>query len=166
MQLLDTVWQRRGTSWVWHEKVGNQVCANGEAWSLCQFVQAAGHWPDGLPSNDTNTPVVAGLEGCLDLLTPEAVARSLGEAVKNVGLSFHSYYEKAAPLIFRLPSSLGWLKVHRATEPVEWRCATPHSAHLLAVGRWTWRSQGDYPTLTQGGLSMLEVLSPFVELTS
>jgi hypothetical protein len=26
-------------------------------------------------------------------------------------------------------------------------------------------SQGGYPTLTHGGLSLLEVLSPFVELT-
>jgi hypothetical protein len=28
-----------------------------------------------------------------------------------------------------------------------------------------WKSQGGYPTLTHGGLSLLEVLSPFVELT-
>jgi hypothetical protein len=42
---------------------------------------------------------------------------------------------------------------------------SPHGAHLLAVGRWKWKSQGGYPTLTHGGLSLLEVLSPFVELT-
>ena len=41
----------------------------------------------------------------------------------------------------------------------------PHGAHLLAMGRRKWRSQGGYPTLTHGGLSLLEVLSPFVEIS-
>jgi hypothetical protein len=42
---------------------------------------------------------------------------------------------------------------------------TPHGPHLLALGRWKWRSQGGYPTLAHGGLSLLEVLCPVVELT-
>jgi hypothetical protein len=42
---------------------------------------------------------------------------------------------------------------------------SPYSAHLLAVGRRKWKSQGGYPTLTHGGLSLLEVLSPFIELS-
>mgnify|MGYP003374409043 CR=1 FL=1 len=49
--------------------------------------------------------------------------------------------------------------------PVALSVQSPHGAHLLAVGRWKWRSQGGYPTLTHGGLSLLEVLSPFIELT-
>ena len=49
--------------------------------------------------------------------------------------------------------------------PVALQINSPHGAHLLALGRRKWRSQGGYPTLTHGGLSMLEVLSPFVELT-
>lgn len=49
--------------------------------------------------------------------------------------------------------------------PVALQIASPHGAHLLALGRRKWRSQGGYPTLTHGGLSLLEVLSPFVELT-
>src|SRR5574340_538908 len=49
--------------------------------------------------------------------------------------------------------------------PVALQSNSPHGAHLLAVGRWKWKSQGGYPTLTHGGLSLLEVLSPFVELT-
>ena len=49
--------------------------------------------------------------------------------------------------------------------PVALQINSPHGAHLLALGRWKWRSQGGYPTLTHGGLSLLEVLSPFVELT-
>jgi len=49
--------------------------------------------------------------------------------------------------------------------PVALQLEGPHGAHLLALGRRKWRSQGGYPTLTHGGLSLLEVLSPFVEIT-
>jgi hypothetical protein len=49
--------------------------------------------------------------------------------------------------------------------PVALHVDSPHGEHLLAVGRWKWKSQGGYPTLTHGGLSVLEVLSPFVELS-
>lgn len=49
--------------------------------------------------------------------------------------------------------------------PVALQIDSPHGTHLLALGRRKWRSQGGYPTLTHGGLSLLEVLSPFVELT-
>jgi hypothetical protein len=49
--------------------------------------------------------------------------------------------------------------------PVALQIASPHGMHLLALGRRKWRNQGGYPTLTHGGLSLLEVLSPFVELS-
>jgi len=49
--------------------------------------------------------------------------------------------------------------------PVAMNATTPHGEHLLAVGRWKWRSPGGYPTLAHGGLSLLEVLSPFVEIS-
>ena len=49
--------------------------------------------------------------------------------------------------------------------PVALQIDSPHGANLLALGRRKWRSQGGYPTLTHGGLSLLEVLSPFVELS-
>lgn len=49
--------------------------------------------------------------------------------------------------------------------PVALQITSSHGEHLMALGRWKWRSQGGYPTLTHGGLSLLEVLSPFVELT-
>ena len=49
--------------------------------------------------------------------------------------------------------------------PVALHINSPHGDHLLALGRWKWKSQGGYPTLTHGGLSLLEVLCPFVELT-
>jgi len=49
--------------------------------------------------------------------------------------------------------------------PVALQIDTPQGGHLMALGRRKWRSPGGYPTLTHGGLSLLEVLSPFVELS-
>lgn len=49
--------------------------------------------------------------------------------------------------------------------PVALQVNSPHGPYLLALGRRKWRSQSGYPTITHGGLSLLEVLSPFVELT-
>ena len=49
--------------------------------------------------------------------------------------------------------------------PVAMPIHSPHGTHLLSVGRRKWRSQGGYPTLAHGGLSLLEVLSPYVELS-
>jgi len=49
--------------------------------------------------------------------------------------------------------------------PVALQVISPHGENIMVVGRWKWRSQGGYPTLTHGGLSILEVLSPFIEIT-
>lgn len=49
--------------------------------------------------------------------------------------------------------------------PVTLRVDPARGPHLLALGRFKWKSQGGYPTLTHGGLSLLEMLSPFIELT-
>lgn len=49
--------------------------------------------------------------------------------------------------------------------PVALEIASAHGTHRLALGRRKWKSQGGYPTLTHGGLSLLEVLSPYIELS-
>lgn len=41
-----------------------------------------------------------------------------------------------------------------------------HGNYRYALGRRKWKCQGDYPTLTHGGLSLLEVAVPFIELSS
>lgn len=49
--------------------------------------------------------------------------------------------------------------------PIALSLLSRRGAYRLALGRRKWKSQGGYPTLAHGGLSILEVLSPFVELT-
>lgn len=50
--------------------------------------------------------------------------------------------------------------------PIDLLLDTDHGEHLFVLGRRKWRSAGGYPTLTHGGLSVLEVVVPFIELSS
>jgi hypothetical protein len=49
--------------------------------------------------------------------------------------------------------------------PIAISLKSRRGSYRLALGRRKWRSQGGYPTLAHGGLSVLEVFSPFVEIT-
>jgi hypothetical protein len=143
-QLRDTVWQRRGTSWVWDEEARNQICAASEVWSLRQFLRAKGNWPDDLPSNGGKTLVVAGLDGSLDLLTPPDAEAWLGDAIKPAILSFQDEYEGDAALAFWLPGGHNRVRTHPATDEVGWLCHTPHG-HQIDLGRILWGQANEYP---------------------
>ena len=49
--------------------------------------------------------------------------------------------------------------------PIDLHLKTSHVEAAFALGRRKWKSQGGYPTLTHGGLSLLEVAVPFIELS-
>ena len=148
-QVLDTVWQRRGTSWLWDEEARNTVCAAGEVWSQRQFLQAAAPgaqgWPDDLPSNGGQTLVVAGLEGSLDLLAPDQAEIWLGDTIKRAILSFQDEYAGEAALIFWLPQGQGRLRVQASTDAVNWLCEAPHRGQQLDFGRLLWGEANEYP---------------------
>lgn len=48
--------------------------------------------------------------------------------------------------------------------PIDLALDSAHGRHLYVNGRRKWKSQGGYPTLTHGGLTLLELVVPFVEL--
>ncbi|MDE0219237.1 MAG: hypothetical protein OXJ90_08195 [Spirochaetaceae bacterium] len=50
--------------------------------------------------------------------------------------------------------------------PLDLALETPHGPHAFVLGRRKWKSPGGYPTLAHGGLSLLEVVVPFIELSS
>ena len=143
-QLLDPVWQVRGTSWVWDEEARNQICAASEVWSLRQLLRAKGNWPDDLPSNGGRTLVVAGLDGSLDLLTPGDAEAWLGDAIKPAILSFQDKWESHCALVFWLPGGHNRVKVHPATDEVGWLCHAPHG-HQIDLGRILWGQANEYP---------------------
>jgi len=144
-RVLDTVWQRRGTSWLWDEQARNQICAASEVWSLRQLLQAAGNWPDELPSNDGHTLVVAGLEGSLDLLSPTEAEEWLAGVIKGAILSFQDAYEGQAALVFWLPFGHSRIRIHAATDSVSWLCEAPHRGSQLDFGRVLWGEANEYP---------------------
>lgn len=49
--------------------------------------------------------------------------------------------------------------------PLDLRLDTAHCEAMFVLGRRKWKSQGGYPTLTHGGLTLLEVTVPFIELS-
>lgn len=49
--------------------------------------------------------------------------------------------------------------------PIDLRLTTTHGTHDYVLGRRKWKSPAGYPTLHHGGLSLLEVFVPFIELT-
>lgn len=144
-QLRDTVWQRVGTSWLWDADALSQVCSAQEVWTLRQFIHATGNWPESLPSNDNNTLVVAGLEGCMDLLSLSDAENWLGSEVKESILSFQQFYDGQAALVFWLPSGAGRIVVNPATDAVGWRCTPPNSHEKIDFGRILWGEATEYP---------------------
>jgi len=146
-QLRDTVWQRRGTSWVWDEEARNQICAASEVWSLRQFLRASkapGSWPDDLPSNGGKTLVVAGLDGSLDLLMPTDAEAWLGDAIKPAILSFQDEWGSDGALVFWLPGGHNRVRANTATDEVGWLCHAPHG-HQIDLGRILWGQANEYP---------------------
>ena len=73
----------------------------------------------------------------------------------------------------------GWLKTnfgssrfahgpstaHHWVPPISLCLQTTHGTNHFALGRRKWRSAGGYPTLAHGGLSLLEVAVPFLEIS-
>jgi len=49
--------------------------------------------------------------------------------------------------------------------PLDLLLQTRHGRHLFVNGRRKWKNAGGYPTLTHGGLSVLEVAVPWIELS-
>lgn len=146
-QLRDTVWQRRGTSWVWDDEARNQICAANEVWSLRQFLRACkgpGNWPDDLPSNGGKTLVVGGLDGSLDLLTPPDAEAWLGDAIKPAILSFQDEWGSDGALVFWLPGGHNRFTANAATDDVGWLCHAPYEQQI-EIGRILWGRANDYP---------------------
>lgn len=62
-------------------------------------------------------------------------------------------------------SAAGSAELGPYVPPVALRVDSDRGPQVMAVGRRKWKNQGGYPTLTHGGLTLLEVLSPFLEIS-
>ena len=143
--LLDTVWQRRGTTWLWDEAALPTLGTAGQAWSLRRMLRTASQWPDELPGKDGQAVVVAGLDTALDSLLPADAEAWLAEVLKPAVLSFQQHFGGGGALVFWLPTGRGRIKVNAASDAVTWACPPPHQAQSLAFGRILWGAAGEYP---------------------
>jgi hypothetical protein len=65
----------------------------------------------------------------------------------------------------RATLNCGENNTHYWVPPLTRTLSTQHGNWDFVLGRRKWKSQGGYPTLTHGGLSLLEVAVPFIELS-
>jgi hypothetical protein len=61
--------------------------------------------------------------------------------------------------------SHGPATAHHWVPPISLCLQSAHGTNQFALGRRKWRSAGGYPTLAHGGLSLLEVAVPFIEIS-
>ncbi len=143
--LLDTVWQRRGSTWLWDEASLLALGTPAQAWSLRRLLRTVDQWPDELPGNGGRAVVVAGLDTALDVLAPPDAEVWLGSVLKPAVLSFQAHFDGGGALVFWLPSGRGRMKVNAASDEVSWVCAPPWQGQVLAFGRILWGTAGAYP---------------------
>jgi hypothetical protein len=131
-------WTRRGFSLLWGPEALARIATPAGVRSLRQLFDLAGHWPDVLPAAHGDGLVVAGLQGCLDALSPEDGVAWLEGDLKEVVLDFQEHYQGGAALILWLPSGRRRIQMAAATEHYTWRCAAPHGGTTLDLGRCLW----------------------------
>ena len=134
----DTSWERRGMTLLWGAETLDGLTQPEHVVSIREFFAFTGNWPEALPSNSGDTLVVAGLEGCLDTLTPEDAADWLGGDLKTQILRFQDEYEGQAGLVLWLPSGRQRIHMEPASEAYFWRCAPPFSQRTLPLGQLLW----------------------------
>jgi hypothetical protein len=144
-QLLDTVWQRRGVSWIWNDEALNKIAKPDEVFSLRQLLRLNGQLPEELPSNNGSTMVVAGLDACLDLMLPEDSDAWLGNELKHAILAFQDFYQGDGALVFWLPAGQRRVYVQTASDAVVWHCGAPHGDRQIDFGRLLWGEAREYP---------------------
>src|ERR1035441_7782818 len=73
----DQSWSRRGLSLVWGAEILSRIARPHQVVSVRQLFALSRAWPEDLPAVDGNAVVVAGVDGCLDALSPEDAAQWL-----------------------------------------------------------------------------------------
>ncbi len=135
---LDDAWKRRGFTLLWDASMLMSVATPSEVVSIRQFFDISTSWPENLPSSDGNTLVVAGLEGCLDVLSQSDAEKWIAEDLKDLIFSFQDEYEGQAGLIFWLPSGRGRISMSGASESYYWKHRPSGNGRELHIGRLLW----------------------------
>ncbi|MCG3143184.1 MAG: hypothetical protein HONDAALG_00505 [Gammaproteobacteria bacterium] len=136
--LTDPAWKRRGASLIWDANALATIISPKKVISLRQCFALRDHWPKDLPGSGGDALVVAGLEGCLDVLSREDAETWLEGDLRSLIFSFQEEYENQAALIFWLPSGKKRIRMNSSTESYHWLCSAPQSHEIIELGRCLW----------------------------
>ena len=136
--LQGDVWKRRGVSLLWDDEALSALAAPKDIVTIRQFFSLVGRWPEQLPCNDGDVLVVAGLEGCIDVLEPADADDWLKSELPPAILAFQDEYGVEAALVFWMPTGKSRVKMNRATEAYSWVCSAPHTNKQIDLGRILW----------------------------
>lgn len=134
----DGTWARRGLTLLWGPAQLLEVSTPSSVLSVRQFFAMARAWPEDLPGNGGRALVIAGVEGCLDVLTPADSERWLEEELRPRVLSFQEEYESQSALVLWLPEGRQRVQMTRSTESYLWKCGPPSHGQTLPLGRVLW----------------------------
>ena len=126
----DDSWTRRGCSLLWSPKLLKKIATPDQVVSIRQFFEISNDWPEDLPALNDNALVVAGLEGCLDILDHNDSEQWIRHDIKDKILSFQEEYQGDAALIFWLPSAKGRLTMSGSTEEYFWKQSSNQNSNL------------------------------------
>jgi hypothetical protein len=112
----DKSWARRGVTLLWGAKALNGLAEPSQIGSIRKFFELSRQWPEELPNGDGKSLIIAGIEGCLDVLKPEDAESWLEQELKEAILSFQTEYEGQAGLVLWIPSGRQRIRMNKAAE--------------------------------------------------
>lgn len=131
-------WKRRGLTLLWDPQTLLELVDPVQVLSMRACLGAQTSWPDELPGHGGDALVVAGLEGCLDVLTPADAITWIEHDLRQMVLSFQAHYDGQAALILWLPAGRTRLVMDRASGAYLWRMQPGKDDHNLPLGRALW----------------------------
>ena len=131
---FNRAWARRGFALLWDAEILADLIAAKDVISLREFFSQVDSWPEDLPGVGGDALVVAGLEGCLDILDGHDAEHWIETDLREAIFSFQDCFEGQAGLIFWMPSGRNRISMKGATEQYFWkhRGAEPEG---LPIGR-------------------------------
>lgn len=131
-------WHRRGFSILWNADVLHELVKPQDVVSIRQFFAMQVDWPEGLPACNGDALVVAGVEGCLDVLSHADAERWIESDLKRAVLSFQDHYEGQAGLMLWVPSGKTVIAASATSDRYLWKHGTGANAQDLEFGRLLW----------------------------
>lgn len=139
--IVGDVWTRRGISLLWGSESLRSVAAPKEIFSMRQFLRLSREgWPEDLPSVGGDALVVAGLDGCLDTMSPSDAVAWIEAVLVPILRAFQGSqgYDGQAALIFWLPGGRSRVEARTVEATYLWQCGGEYNREKISLSRSLW----------------------------